>query len=221
MRTCKRIISLFGIFAIVCSFLPFYAYAEDYVAPTGFGTWLMSQSDNSLYRTLMKYVTLGTGCDQNADGRHRANMTADGFVGTLVNDASSEYMGYYYCCCKDCGQYFLAAPSEVNSAINNAYNNMVSEMPFTGLDSNGGFIWWPDWNDGLEYNGSGFSDSKYKGSHSFVFSNSGDIGNRAWFDIRPTFDGLYRRIESLKQKGTFFLILLKRRIVLIMILLVF
>lgn len=166
----KRIIALFSVFAIAlsCAIVPAHADTE-YTSGNSFSQWLISQSDSNLYRTVMNYLLFGTGCPENTDGKHRGKFKID----NIVTDTTSQWFGHYFATCDSCGAIFYGSPSEVDSAVSDAYNSYVDELPVNGIDSSGGFIWYPTTMD-IPFTGS---------------SNSGIIYYADW-------DGFYFKADS-------------------------
>ena len=143
----KRVLAFVAAFAVCVSLVCVPAHATEYRSGNGFGQWLMTLSDGSGYRAFMNYLTLGTGCPVNQDGKHRAHITVD----NLITDATSQWFGYYQCVCEDCGNTFFGAPSDIETAVEDAYDDYVQTMPLNGIDSEGGFLWYPTWSDVTEW----------------------------------------------------------------------
>lgn len=133
MKNCKRIIPCFLILATLFSCVAVPVHAEEYVSPNDFYSWIASRGAAG---QIISQV-FGPGCSANSDGRHHAK--------SYVWDAVA---GHYLCTCDACGETFIATKSE----LSDSYQQQVNDMPFSGIDSEGGFIWTPKVKD-LCFNG--------------------------------------------------------------------
>ena len=104
------------------------AHAEEYVSRADIFSWIASQGKIG---SIISQIT-GIGCPKNEDGRHVAH--------SCVYDGVA---GHYVCTCDSCGDTFVATKSE----LHDAYDSHVSDMPLNGVNSSGGFIWFPTIND--------------------------------------------------------------------------
>ncbi|MBE7008554.1 MAG: hypothetical protein E7422_05345, partial [Ruminococcaceae bacterium] len=128
MKNCKRIIPCFLILATLFSCVAVPVHAEEYVSPNDFYSWIASRGAAG---QIISQV-FGPGCSANSDGRHHAK--------SYVWDAVA---GHYLCTCDACGETFIATKSE----LSDSYQQQVNDMPFSGIDSEGGFLWYPTCND--------------------------------------------------------------------------
>ena len=113
------------------------AHAEEYISRADFWAWVASQGRIG---SAISQIT-GVGCPVNEDGRHRAhNAVWDGVA------------GHYICTCDDCGDTFIATKSDLDSA----YSEHVDDLPISGINSAGSYVWYPRttdivWSEGVRY----------------------------------------------------------------------
>lgn len=101
-----------------------------YVQKANFWHWL--GGEGSILHDFAGYY-VGAVCPDSEDGYHHAS--------SFIEYAKKE--GYYRCICNDCGREFTAYEGDLQQS----YDNQVSELPASGISSNGRLIWQPTVSD--------------------------------------------------------------------------
>lgn len=142
MKLSKKIIPLFIVFAILLSCVAVPAHAEDYVN-TSVSWWdsRLHLAANGSFLGVPGNSIIGmfTGkvCQLSQDGFHHSDSLAGCSTG------SDSHGDYAIATCKYCNKQFPVYGSDLSAA----YDSYVSELPVNGIDSSGGFLWYPTYLD--------------------------------------------------------------------------
>lgn len=129
MKSNVRIAALLLTVAFVLPISSMSTYA-DYQSNSTFAQWAASKS--GIVQHIIGYIPCNDVCPESQDAKHHAaDYVWDGIA------------GHYLCTCDECGQTFIATESDIRSA----YNDYVGTLPMTGIDSSGGFLWYPTFAD--------------------------------------------------------------------------
>lgn len=161
MKMIKRFFALTSALVLVASLVIVPVHAEDSLATTGEG-WIMPSNGGATAVTPAGIVSISTDF---------ASMLINEIGGGIRDDISSAARWFYskinedYCAetenhrhsfvkqhtmvdgiaknyyvCESCGK-------SAGEVYDDAYDSYVDDMPLTGIDSEGGFIWYPSFSD--------------------------------------------------------------------------
>lgn len=144
MNTCKRIIALFASFAICLSLFVVPAYAVPALPASGGSVsvgyadfllqYMFDHADEAVNGAINKISSI---FDSDVCTSGKAENGRHNFVRQMT-EVDGQTGEYYVCeyCGKSGGEVFSSA-----------YDSYVDDMPVNGIDSNGGFVWYPTASD--------------------------------------------------------------------------